>query len=753
MRKRRLILVCLATALIAACTPQPGAAPLPQSTPNRPATPLSLDDAQRIAADFLNTWTIDGYDGMYALLTVNSRDAYSRENFQKFYRNAETVMTLEQSGKSYKLTNLIQQGDNADVAYDMTFKTKLFGTFTDSGRLLHLISTADGWRVAWSQDDVFTGMKDGAKLEVQQTAPTRANIYDRDGEVIADEHGAAIKVTLLTKTYPTNRPDDCFNELARVFKSRTVEQMKTVYGPRTGQDFAYEIGLLSQEIFATERPNLERVCKLTYEQQETRRYVAGGLAPHVVGYVGRIPAESVDYWVAKGYSPDALVGLDGIERDWEDTLAGKPDAKLLLTDGGTIVRIIADRPAVPSQSVYLTLDRKLQINVQTILADAFKNAVWGAWATGGSVIVMDVHTGEILAIASYPDFNVDAFNPYTALPNAQELINTWANDPKKPTFNRATLGSYPPGSVFKIVGMAAAADSGKFKLTTPYYCSGVWNGTAIGDRVRYDWIYHEGPGRHGSINLKQALTGSCDTYFWNVGWTLNLADPHILINYAKKLGFGAPTGVKGVAEASGSLPDPDTYTSDGIKWRGSDALNTVIGQGAVTVTPLQIVRMVAAIANNGTLYQPLLVQKYGIIGQADAQKVKPIVSAQLDIKPEILQGIRDAMCNVTTDPTLGTATFVYQGFHGAVVCGKTGTAESGLSNDPPHAWFAAFAGKSADKPDIAIVAMIEHSNEGSYIAAPIVRRIIETYYDLDITPWPAWYGAANQLPALGSTGD
>ncbi len=753
MRKRRFILICLAAAIASACNPQPGAIPLPQSTSQSPATPLNSDDAQRVAADFLNTWMIDGYDGMYALLTVNSRDAYNRVDFQNFYRNAENIMTLASGGKSYQLTNLIQQGDNVDVAYDVTFKTKLFGTFTDSGRVIHLTSTSDGWRVAWSQDDVFTGMKDGAKLEVQQTAPNRANIYDRDGQVIADEHGVAIRVTLLTKSYPTNAPDDCFNQLARVFKSRTAEQMKTIYGPRTGQDFAYEIGLLSQEVFTAERPNLEKVCKLTYDQQATRRYVEGGLAPHVVGYVGRIPAEQVDYWVSRGYSPDALVGLDGIESAWEDTLAGTPEAKLLLTDGGTITRIIADRPAVPSQSVYLSLDRKLQTSVQSILADAFKNAVWGAWSTGGAAIVMDVHTGEILAIASYPDFNIDAFNPYTALPNAQELINAWAKDPKKPTFNRATLGVYPPGSVFKIVGMAAAADSGKFNLNTTYYCSGVWNGTSIGDRTRYDWIYTMGPGRHGTLTLKQALTGSCDTYFWNVGWTLNNADPHILIDYAKKFGFAAPTGIKGVSEATGSLPNPDTYTSDGIKWRGSDALNTVIGQGAVQVTPLQIVRMVAAVANGGTLYQPLLVEKYGIIGQADAQRVKPIVSSQLGIKPEILQGIRDAMCAVTTDQTLGTATFVYQGFKGAVVCGKTGTAESGLSNDPPHAWFAAFAGKTADKPDIAIVAMIEHSNEGSYIAAPIVRRIVETYYGLDITPWPAWYGAREQLPALGSTGD
>src|SRR6185436_4233351 len=141
-------------------------------------------------------------------------------------------------------------------------------------------------------------------------------------------------------------------------------------------------------------------------------------------------------------------------------------------------------------------------------------------------------------------------------------------------------------------------------------------------------------GAHGSITLKQALTGSCDTYFWNVGWTLNKADPHILIDYAKRMGFGAKTGIKDVGESTGNLPDPDAMqTLTGLKWRPSDALNTVIGQGDVQVTPLQVTRMVAAVANGGTLYQPLLVQKVGIIGEP-AYEAKPIPNGDLGVKPE-----------------------------------------------------------------------------------------------------------------------
>ncbi len=746
MFKRCLFLVCIVAVVTTACNTQSGTTSSSGSPTNRPSIGGTLEDAQRTAADFLNAWVVDGYDAMYNLLATNSRDAYLRKDFESWYTDAENTMTLLPGGKSYVLTNAIQQGNTADIAYDMSFKTRLFDTFTDPGRLLRLVVTPDGWRVAWSPANVFAEMKDGAVLNLTESTPNRGNIYDKDGQVIADQNGVVIEVTLNTKVYPDGNPENCFNVLSRVFPAHSIDQMKLVYGNRTGQDYAFVIGKLSPEKLQTERAALEQVCTLSYKNLPTRRYVAGGLAPHIVGYVGRIPAESLNDWIAKGYSPDALVGIDGIERYREDILAGYGAATLDLVLNGAVIRTLANRPAQPSQSIYLTLDRKLQEAVQDMLKDAFANSAWGGWATGAAAIVMDVHTGEILAIASYPDFNVDAFNPNTSLDNAQDLLASWLKDPKKPTFNRATLGMYAPGSVFKIVSMAAAADSGKFDVNKSFYtCTGTWNGDALGDMLRRDWIYYTAQGAHGNINLKQALMGSCDTYFWNVGYKLNAVDPALIIKYARQMGLGAPTGIQDVSESPGYLPDPANYEKgpQGRRWRISDALNLVIGQGDVQVTPLQIVRMVAAIANGGTLYQPLLVKKIGIINEP-SYIAKPIPNGNLGLKPEVVAGIQEAMCGVTTNVTLGTAEFVFRDFKGAVICGKTGTAET---SETPHAWFAAFAGKAADKPDIAIVVLVEHSHEGSFVAAPIVRRIVETYYGLDITPWPSWYQG---LPVLHS---
>ena len=186
----------------------------------------SLDDAEKTAADFLNAWTLDSYDTMYNLLTVNSRDAFSRHEFERLYADATDTMTIFPAGKSYVVTNAIQQGALAEIAYNMTFKTHLFDSFTDAARVLHLISAAEGWRVAWSPGDIFVEMKNGAVINVLRSDLTRGNIYDRNGEVIVDENGISIRVALLTNNYPGGDPGSCFNELARVFKSRSAEQLK-----------------------------------------------------------------------------------------------------------------------------------------------------------------------------------------------------------------------------------------------------------------------------------------------------------------------------------------------------------------------------------------------------------------------------------------------------------------------------------------------------------------------------------------------
>lgn len=749
IRPRGLTVIVLL--LLAACGSLPPASRVDQShaAASEPTLGLTLAQAQQVAGDFLNAWSSADYAAMYRLLHIKSQGVTSQDDFIALYSATAQKLTLLAHGVDYTFSNAIQQGSQVQISYNATFRTHNFNTFSDPDRVISLESTTDGWRVVWTPGDIFAEMGDGATLESDSVTPNRGNIYGRDGTVLADQGGTQITVTLLTAHYPGD-PLNCFSQLARVFPARDMATFQKVYSPYTGQSQAYVIGQLSAARFALEKPALEKVCTLQYQSQPAREYPQGGFAPHVVGYVGHIPANNEAEWLAKGYSPDALVGLDGVESAYESTLAGRGATTLVLRKAGVVVRKLGQDPGVLPQSVYLTLNPQLQQGVQDILHEAYgSSSAYFNTSNGGAAVVMDVHTGEILAMASYPDFDENALTPISPLLNASELAAKLLTDPRNPTLDRVSLGSYPLGSVFKIVTMAAAANSGQFNMNSLYTCTGVWNGKPLGDRTRTDWIYGQGVGQHGTITLEQALTGSCDIYFWHVGWTLNGINPMLISKYAKQMGFGAPTGIVGVSETAGSVPDPLHYAqTQGRDWTGSDALDLAIGQGNLLVTPLQVVRMIAGVANGGTLFQPQVVKQIGLINQP-SYVAKPIINGHMNIKPEVLAGIRAAMCNVTTDPTLGTATFVFRGFDfGQVtVCGKTGTAESGQLN--PHAWFAAFAGKSAENPDIAIVAIIENSNEGSYVAAPIVRRIIESYYGMPIAPWPTWYGSTPETISHG----
>lgn len=732
-------LICLLGLMLslAACNRQPAApnpviSELPTPTP---PTLGALRDARRIAADFLNAWREANYAAMHALLSLNAQDAYPLPDFERLYRQVSTQMTLVEEGINYTFTGAVQDGSEAQFAYDVTFSTRAFGQFSDTDRILRLFFTAEGWRLVWTPADIFREFQEGASLRSEQARLNRGNIYDRDGEALADQNGVALEITLRTQYYPTGNPYACFTELAKVFPARTADAMQDLYGDKTGDDFAFIIGTLAQERFLEAQADLERHCTLTYEPRPIRRYLAGGLAPHVVGFVGAIPAERAAEYEALGYPRDAVVGLDGVEGQLEDVLAGTGTARLYLQKDGQIIRILAERAGVPSQSVYLTLDRKLQEATQKTLRDAFELSALGRQSPGAAAVILEVKTGKILAIASYPDFNVEAFNPNSTLPNAQDLIREWANDPRKPTFNRATLGQFAPGSVFKIVSMAAALESGEFKPNSRYYCSGTWNGTPLGDRIRKDWIASTEAGQHGSITLVQALTGSCNIWFWHIGWTLSNLNPEILPNIARIMGFGRSTGITDLADAPGQLPNPAQYEQlTGRRWRNSDALNAVIGQGDVVVTPLQIANMSAAIANGGTLYKPYVVEKIGIINEPSFI-AEPQILSKLNFAPETIQAIQRGMCEVTTNQTIGTATFVFESLEGVTVCAKTGTAETPFGAGLTHAWFTGYAGRQSDQPEIAFAVLVERGGEGSGVAAPIARRLIEYYFDLPITPW------------------
>jgi penicillin-binding protein 2 len=361
-----------------------------------------------------------------------------------------------------------------------------------------------------------------------------------------------------------------------------------------------------------------------------------------------------------------------------------------------------------------------------IVADAYTQAKdsWGPGSPGASVVVFDVNTGEILAIVSYPGFDNNAYNAFPTMgrQQAQALVAEYQADPQTPELNRPAQGLFSLGSVMKTVTATAAADSGVYALDERYTCVGSWNR----DIPRFDW--NDG---HGTLTLAGALTNSCNPYFYETGYRLFMADPWILPSYAKRFGFGSPTGLEDIAEESGFIPDPDWFRLVGGAMTFSDEVNMAIGQGEMQVTPLQVVRWFGALANGGTLWQPTLVREVGLLGEERSPAHEP-VGTPINVRPEVMATIQSGLCAVTTTESgvAGTAEFVFRDseLQTIGVCGKTGTAQTGGPTTPSHAWFASWAPR--ENPEIAVIVMVETAGEGSGVAAPIARQVLEEYFGM-----------------------
>jgi penicillin-binding protein 2 len=293
--------------------------------------------------------------------------------------------------------------------------------------------------------------------------------------------------------------------------------------------------------------------------------------------------------------------------------------------------------------------------------------------------------------------------------------------------------------VFKIVTMAAALEAGGYTPESTYTCTGVWSELGPG-AIKTDWL----AGGHGTLNLVQGLERSCDPFFYHLGLDLANQDYEILPQYARAFGLGEPTGIEGLVEAGGLVPDPAWKLQDlGEGWGVGDSVNMAIGQGFLLVTPLQVARYVAAVANGGTLYRPYVVDRIGAApdGSVDAEVFAAEAVGQLPLSEENLNAIRQGL-EGATQRAGGTATYRFYNM-GVPVAGKTGTAQAPGETSLPHSWFAGYAPSNChDLPEgcetqIAVVVLVENAGEGSNVAAPIFRQVVEAFFGLPLTPLPA----------------
>jgi penicillin-binding protein 2 len=695
MLKKFLLLICLFT--VAYATVACSGKATPQATP-QPTVDTSRPPAEPVAQEFLAAWERADYNTMYGLVSADTQARLSPEAFVNRYTAAQTTATAQ--FVRAQLRSALQEGDQLNANYHVEWDTALFGTLkADHGLTLTLEN--DAWRVKWDDGLIWPDLAGGGQFQVQYQIPRRANIYDREGKGLAVD-GKIVTVgvipgeitdeaTLLAGLSPILNlaPDD--------IKAKYASAQADWYVPLG--DIPFEVSQANAALLKSPGVQLRESAQRVYK----------GIAPHVVGYIAQITADNLQQWKERGYRGDEWVGATGLEAWGEPYLAGTHGGTLTVIGAdGSIVKTLADQPATPSRSIYTTIDRKMQDATDKILA-----------GHTGAIIVMHPKTGEILAMSSYPSYDPNALiNPNAAQPTGEQSF-----------FNRAAQGAYPPGSIFKPVTMAAGMEAGGYTASSNFFDPGFWEGFGAAFR-KVCWL----PTGHGNINLQDGLSASCDVVFYEVGKTLQEKDPNALPTFARGFGLGHTTGITGVTEVAGVIPDPAWKQQNGDQaWVPGDTVNMAIGQGDVQATPLQMATLYAAIANGGTLYRPRVVQKIGSNNEPPKDVWQPEVVGKLPVSATTLKAIQDGLHGVIVSPR-GTAGFVFKGFPKSVA-GKTGTAETGGPTDVSHAWFAAYT--PFEDPEIVVLVFLENGGQGSYNAAPLARQVMESYYDLPLTPPPA----------------
>ncbi|MBC8537125.1 penicillin-binding protein 2 [Feifania hominis] len=448
---------------------------------------------------------------------------------------------------------------------------------------------------------------------------------------------------------------------------------------------------------------------------EPVREFTGTVAAQILGQVGPIFKDEAEDYLAEGYQLSDTVGKEGIERTMEQYLRGKSGVKTIEQNKyGTVTNITVTEEAVPGNNIVLTLDRDLQETAEnslekTIQNIASKNAASrkAGWdANAGSAVVLDVKTGEVLAMASYP-----SYDPATYYQNFTEL----STDPDKPMFNRAIGGAYAPGSTFKMATAIAGLESGTVTPKDTVTCRGVY--TYYSPYNYLCWLYTDTGRVHGTVNVVGALKGSCNYYFYEVA---RLAGIDVLVEWCEKLGFGQKTGIELPGESAGILASPAYREKQGQPWYSGDTLQAAIGQSYHLITPLQLCNYVATIVNGGTRYQPHLVKSVKSYRHDETiLEVEPTVVEELGLSDSTWTAVMEGMRSVTED---GTASSVFRNYP-IKVGGKTGTAS--VSSGSATGVFVCFA--PYDDPEIAIAVVVEHGAHGNTVA-PVARDIMDVYF-------------------------
>lgn len=573
-----------------------------------------------------------------------------------------------------------------DIVFDASYLSMSHINSTISKLCKLLASNKDEWR---------------DRLPVSNTLPYKFT---------SDE--SSVDVTLLKSKLELNHyatAENCVNTMIEKFdlKGYTVETQRVIMGVRYSmlcEDFSVSYPYTFAENISenTRAILLEQAVKypgITIAESSVRDYVAGDYMAQIVGTTGPIYAEDWDELKDKGYSYNDYVGKSGIEAAFEDQLRGQDGIKKVLQDSsGNTTEIVTQKEAKAGNTVMLSIDLTVQKVAQQSLTRVIRNMQSdGVNATSGAVVAINVNTGEVLAAANYPTFTLSQYQE-----NYSELVK----DKSNPLFNRAFYGTYPPGSTFKPAIAATGLTVGTISGSSVVKCS---------HQYEYSGMTWRCMGHHGSLNVINALSYSCNIFFYDTGRRIGI---NTMNKYCEKLGLGVKTGVE-TGEATGILAGPTYSKSIGQTWNPGDTLQAAIGQSYNLFTPLQLATYTATIANGGTRYSSTLLHRIKSYDLTETIEDKTAtVAAETEFTENAISTVKKGMLAAAFD---GTASSVF-GDYPIEVGGKTGTAST-VGDD--NGVFIAFA--PYQDSEIAVAIVVEHGLHG-YTAAPVVKDIFDAYF-------------------------
>ena len=562
----------------------------------------------------------------------------------------------------------------------------------------------------------FSTLSDSNRVRLKALPPTRGLIYDRHGVVMADNL-PAYRLEIVREQVPDL--ESTLQQLKQYvdYSDQDLKRFQqSLARRRPFESIPLRLNLNDEEV-ARMAVNLHKFEGVEINARLTRNYPQGAHAIHALGYVGRIDEKDLRKVSEVDYAGTTHIGKLGLEKFYENELHGEVGLQQVEVNArGRTLRVLSETPPLQGNNLHLTIDSSLQKVAEAAFAEYT-----------GAAVAIDPNNGEILALVSMPVFDPNLFVNGISFANYSALRDS----PRRPLFNRALSGQYPPGSTTKpfygLIGLESAVTNKEQKK----FCIGYYKLPNEPRRYR-DWK-KEG---HGNMDLNNAITQSCDVYFYDLAYRMGIDR---MSEFMDKFGFGAKTGVDSTGERNGLLPSREWKRGhDGMPWFPGETLITGIGQGALLVTPLQLANSTAAFALKGVRYQPHLVRSVEKIPQYEhIEAASRIVGRYELLNEKNWEHVHKAMINVVHG-LRGTAHYSIGRNIEYTVAGKTGTAqvfeiaqdeeyeeEEIIERLRDHALFISYA--PAENPRIAVAVIVENGGHGSSVAAPIARRIMDAY--------------------------